>query len=85
MSSPSAFRDFETLRHLEKLGALLCRAATGGMPGDRTIEVAPQLEQQELVDHIDLGDLRAVTPEDLDQVVSLQPLQRFADGSAADA
>ena len=55
------------------------------MPGDRAIEVAPQLEQQELLDHINLGDLRAVAPKDSYEMVALQPLQRFPHRRTADA
>ena len=64
MSSPSAVREAQPLCHLEQLCAFLRRAAAGRVPGNRAIEVASQLQKQELLDHIDLGDLCAVARKD---------------------
>ena len=76
---------FQPRRHLEELGALLRRAAARRVAGNRAVELAPQLQQQELLDHIDLGDLRAVARQDPHEVIALQPLQRLPHGRAADA
>jgi hypothetical protein len=53
------------------------------VPGNRPIEVATQLQQQELFQHVDLGDLRTVAPQNSHEVVTFQPLQGFAHRGAA--
>ena len=73
-----AFKGFQPLCHSQQLRALLRRAAACCIGGNQAIEGAPQLEKQQLLDHVDLCDLSPVARQYPDEVISLQSLQRFA-------
>jgi hypothetical protein len=56
----------------------------GRLSGNDAVELASQLQEQELLDHIDLGNLRSVAGQDSDEVIGLEPLERLAHRGAAD-
>src|SRR5690606_9671762 len=49
-----------------------------GAGRDQPFELAPQLEQHELLLDVDFGDARAVPTDDIDEMVRLETLQRLA-------
>src|SRR5262249_45082875 len=51
---------------------------------EQTLELAANLEQQELMARIDVGDENALARQDGDQPFAREPLQRLADRRAAD-
>jgi len=66
-------------RELRRVGAL------GGAGEQRRLDAPADVDQQQLLAEIDLGDDDAAARQHRDEVVAFQPLQRLADRRAADA
>ena len=67
-----------------QLLSLLLGGPFGASPAEQTLQLAPHLEHEQLIARVDIGDENALARQDSDQTLAGKPLQRFANGRAAD-
>jgi hypothetical protein len=84
-TSPRLAGAQQRLRHRRHRLLVLGGGAPRRPRGDQPLELAPGLEDEQLLLLVDLGDADAVPLHDDDEVVLGEALHRLAHGGAADA
>ena len=67
-----------------QLLSLLLGRPFGASPAEKTLQLTPHFENEQLITRVDIGNENALARQDSDQTLAGKPLQRFANGCATD-